>query len=108
MIENSTTGAEIWPYLLGPNFGQHSAIETYNTCIVNSQILEYVIRVLMRVVHYALDTPMDLRSGKSLLHTQSRLCAPFGHFQVPPSGWKAPLHTRSWLCAPFDQFKVWV
>ena len=94
MIENSTAEVEIWPYLLGPNFGQHNVIETYDTCVVNSQILECVIRVLMHVVHYALDTPMDLRSGKSLLRTQSRLCAPFGHFQVPPLGWKALLHTQ--------------
>ena len=58
MIENSTAEAEIWPYLLGPNFGQQNVVKTYDTCIVNFQILEYVIRVLIRVVRCTLDTPM--------------------------------------------------
>ena len=58
MIENSTAGVEIWPYLMGCNFGQQNVVKTYNTCVVIFQILEYVIRVLIRVVRCTLYTPM--------------------------------------------------
>ena len=50
IIENSTADVEIWPYLMGPNFGQQNVVKTYNTCVVIFQILQYVMRVLIRVV----------------------------------------------------------
>ena len=39
IIENSTADVEIWPYLMGHNFGQQNVVKTYNTCVVNFQIL---------------------------------------------------------------------
>jgi hypothetical protein len=39
MIENSTAEVKIWPYLMGPNFGQQNVVKTYNTCVVIFQIL---------------------------------------------------------------------
>ena len=54
IIENSTADVETRPYSMGPNFGQQNVVKTYNTCVVNFQILEYVIRVLIRVVRCTL------------------------------------------------------
>jgi len=43
---------------MGHNLGQQNVVKTYNTCLVIFQILEYVIRVLIRVVRCMLYTPM--------------------------------------------------
>ena len=59
IIENITADVEIWPYLMGPNFGQQNVVKTHNTCVVNFQILQYVQRALIRVVRCTLYTPMD-------------------------------------------------
>ena len=39
IIENSTADVIIWPYLMGHNLGQQNVVKTYNTCVVNFQIL---------------------------------------------------------------------
>ena len=43
---------------MGPGLWQQHVMKTYNTCVVHFRILEYVMRVLIRVVRCTLDTPM--------------------------------------------------
>ena len=87
IIENITADVEIWPYLMGPNFGQQNVVKTHNTCVVISQILYYVQRVLIRVVRctlYVAHTYGQARNHAASKRTQPAAspCIPLGRMEA--------------------------